>query len=72
MITAASLLPPGNSRVTSVLPIRRRVPVEDYLVRQKRYAHLFTPQRDEVTLNRLQAMADRNLRRYGIQEEAQI
>jgi pyruvate ferredoxin oxidoreductase beta subunit len=54
--------------VTSVLPIRRRVPVEEYLVRQKRYAHLFAPERDEPTLQRLQELADRNLRRYGLED----
>lgn len=54
--------------VTSVLPIRRPAPVEEYLKLQKRYAHLFSPERDEVTLERLQAQADRNLRRYGLVE----
>lgn len=57
-----------GGEVTSVLPIRRRVPVEEYLKRQKRYAHLFSPHRDEQTLERLQAMADRNFRRYDIPE----
>jgi pyruvate ferredoxin oxidoreductase beta subunit len=54
--------------VTSVLPVRRRVPVTEYLRRQKRYAHLFHPEPDASTLERLQAMADRNFRRYDIQE----
>lgn len=54
--------------VTSVLPVRRRVPVTDYLKLQKRYAHLFGPEPDTVTIERLQAMADRNVRRYGIEE----
>jgi pyruvate ferredoxin oxidoreductase beta subunit len=57
--------------VTSVLTIRRRVPVEDYLRPQKRYAHLFgEPGRPDI-LARLQALADRNVARYGLlQEEA--
>ena len=54
--------------VTSVLPVRRRVPVTEYLRLQKRYAHLFHPEPDASTLERLQAMADRNFRRYDIQE----
>ena len=54
--------------VTSVLPVRRRVPVTEYLRLQKRYAHLFHPEPDPSTLERLQAMADRNFRRYDIQE----
>jgi len=52
--------------VTSVSPIRRRQPVEAYLSRQKRYAHLFTdPPQDEV-IARIQAQADRTIARYGL------
>lgn len=54
--------------VTSVLPVRRRVPVTEYLKLQKRYAHLFAGEPDTATLDRLQAMADRNFGRYDIQE----
>jgi pyruvate ferredoxin oxidoreductase beta subunit len=54
--------------VTSVLPVRRRVPVTEYLMLQKRYAHLFHPEPDASTLELLQAMADRNFRRYDIKE----
>ncbi|WP_103062077.1 thiamine pyrophosphate-dependent enzyme [Actinomyces qiguomingii] len=52
--------------VTGASPIRRQVPVEDYLVLQRRYAHLFRPTRDEETIGRIQAIADRNIRRYGL------
>ena len=55
-----------NGEVTGVSPIRRQVPVEDYLVLQRRYAHLFKPTKDVVTIARIQAMADRNIRRYGL------
>lgn len=37
---------------------RRRAPVEDYLVKQGRYRHLFEPERDEDTLDALQASVD--------------
>jgi pyruvate ferredoxin oxidoreductase beta subunit len=52
--------------VKSVLPIRRQLPVEEYLRPQKRYAHLFgkTPSVDVIA--RLQALADRNIRKYGL------
>ena len=54
--------------VTSVSPIRRRQPVEAYLSRQKRYAHLFAdPPQDEV-IARIQAQADRTIARYGLLE----
>ncbi|HET9731356.1 MAG TPA: thiamine pyrophosphate-dependent enzyme [Acidimicrobiales bacterium] len=55
-----------NGQVTGVSRIRRPVPVEDYLSRQGRYAHLFgsTPRPDIVSL--IQARADRNISRFGL------
>jgi pyruvate ferredoxin oxidoreductase beta subunit len=50
-----------------VTKIRRRVPVEDYLEPQGRYRHLFTPTRREDVIARLQARADRNVERFGLQ-----
>ena len=55
-----------RGEVTGVSSIRRQVPVEDYLVLQRRYAHLFRPARDEHTIARIQSLADRNIRRYGL------
>jgi pyruvate ferredoxin oxidoreductase beta subunit len=56
--------------VTSVSPIRRQAPVEEYLRIQRRFAHLFgDPPRPDVVA-RLQAIADRNIRRFGLLEEA--
>jgi pyruvate ferredoxin oxidoreductase beta subunit len=52
--------------VTSVLKIRRPLPVEDYLRPQKRYAHLFGKTPAVSVIARLQALADRNIRRYGL------
>jgi pyruvate ferredoxin oxidoreductase beta subunit len=40
------------------------VPVDDFLRPQKRFAHLFGPTPDTATIARLQALADRNIRRY--------
>jgi pyruvate ferredoxin oxidoreductase beta subunit len=52
-----------------VSKIRRPVPVEEYLRLQRRFAHLFgDPQRTDV-IGRLQALADRNIRRFGLVEE---
>ena len=57
-----------DGEVTSVLPIRRQVPVEEYLRPQRRYAHLFKdPPRTDL-LDRIQAIADRNIARYGLLE----
>lgn len=57
-----------RGEVTGVLKIRRQVPVEEYLRPQKRFAHLFGKHPDVATLARLQALADRNIRRYGLLE----
>jgi pyruvate ferredoxin oxidoreductase beta subunit len=52
--------------VTSVSKIRRRVPVEDYLKVQKRYRHLFEPERRDEVIQALQWRADRNIRRFEL------
>jgi pyruvate ferredoxin oxidoreductase beta subunit len=55
--------------LTAALPIRNRVPVEEYLRPQRRYAHLFgaAPRPDLVA--RLQELADRNIARYGLVDD---
>jgi pyruvate ferredoxin oxidoreductase beta subunit len=60
-----------HGEVSEVLPIRHRVPVEDYLQRQGRYRHLFYPQRRDDVIERIQAMADANVARYGLAQESQ-
>jgi pyruvate ferredoxin oxidoreductase beta subunit len=52
--------------VTGVTKIRRRHPVEDYLKLQKRYAHLFGPDGHPDVVARVQAIADRNIERFGL------
>ncbi len=55
-----------RGEVTAVSRLRRQVPVEDYLRPQGRYAHLFgDPGRPDIG-QRLQALADRNIERYGL------
>ena len=58
--------------VTSVQKIRRPKPIEDYLKMQRRFAHLFRPTKDTETIDRLQAICDRNILRYGLIEEDQL
>ena len=55
--------------VTSVTKIRRRLPVEEYLKLQRRYAHLFSPVRRDDVIARIQARADRNIARFGLLED---
>jgi pyruvate ferredoxin oxidoreductase beta subunit len=52
--------------VTGSTPIRRQVPVTDYLRVQARYAHLFKPEERTEVIGRIQAAADRNIRRFGL------
>jgi pyruvate ferredoxin oxidoreductase beta subunit len=59
-----------RGEVTGVTKIRRQVPIEDYLRPQKRFAHLFGKTPDTATIARLQAIADRNIRRYGLLDPA--
>ena len=53
--------------VKSALAIRRPLPVEEYLKPQKRFAHLFGKHPAVETIARIQAQADKNIRRYGLQ-----
>jgi pyruvate ferredoxin oxidoreductase beta subunit len=55
-----------DGEVTAVSKIRRQRPVEDYLRLQKRFAHLFKPQPRPDVIARIQAGADRNIRRFGL------
>ena len=61
-----------HGEVTSSLPIRRPIPVDEYLRLQRRFAHLFVKEgavRDVETVARLQALADRNIERFGLLQE---
>ena len=60
---------PSTARSSRVSKIRRQVPVEEYLRLQRRFAHLFgDPPRTDV-IARIQARADRNIRRFGLLDE---
>ena len=58
--------------VTAVAKIRRRVPVVDYLQPQKRFAHLFAPQRRDDVIAQLQAQADRHIREYRLIDPVEV
>ena len=58
-----------NGEITSVTKIRRRVPVDEYLKPQKRFAHLFGPKGRADMLAHIQADADRNIRRFKLLDE---
>ena len=52
--------------ITSVSPIRHRMPVEAYLSIQGRYAHLFGEYPRTEVIARIQAIADDNIATYGL------
>jgi pyruvate ferredoxin oxidoreductase beta subunit len=52
--------------LVAATPIRRRVPVDEYLRRQGRYAHLFSPTLRSDIISKIQEQADRNIERFGL------
>jgi pyruvate ferredoxin oxidoreductase beta subunit len=58
-----------DGEITSVSEIRRRVPVEDYLRPQRRYAHLFRDGGRADLVARIQEQADRNIERFSLLEQ---
>ncbi|MCG7968167.1 MAG: thiamine pyrophosphate-dependent enzyme [Candidatus Thiodiazotropha taylori] len=55
-----------DGELTSSTKIRRKVPIADYLKLQRRFAHTL---KSETQLARLQAVADNNIRRFGLIDE---
>jgi len=47
------------------------LPVEDYLKPQTRFAHLFKPPGHADLVARIQALADRNVKRFGLVGDAE-
>lgn len=59
--------------VTSSRPIRRRIPIEQYLKPQRRFAHLFKNEKGQEAIQQLQAMCDANIRDFDLlREEEEI
>jgi pyruvate ferredoxin oxidoreductase beta subunit len=55
-----------DGELVSSTPIRRQVPVTEYLALQKRYAHLFGKAPDLGRIEEIQRMADRNIEEYRL------
>jgi pyruvate ferredoxin oxidoreductase beta subunit len=58
-----------HGKIVSRTPIRRRVPVTEYLKLQKRFAHLFGKKPDEARIAQIQAMADQNIADFELLED---
>jgi pyruvate ferredoxin oxidoreductase beta subunit len=55
-----------HGELVSVSKLRRSLPVEEYLRPQRRYGHLFREPRRTDVIEALQAIADKNIRRFGL------
>jgi pyruvate ferredoxin oxidoreductase beta subunit len=58
-----------HGEITNVSKIKHRLPVEDYLRPQNRFAHLFKDEAGGEIIRRIQAGADRNIKRYNLLDE---
>ncbi len=61
-----------HGEITGHRAIRAQVPVEDYLKLQKRFAHLFRNPKQVAVIAQLQAIADRNIRRFKLLEKSSL
>jgi len=55
-----------DGNITAVRKIKKKLPVADYLKSQKRYRHLFEDDRGQTEVQKLQALADKNIETYGL------
>lgn len=60
------LIEAEHGEITGRYQLRRQIPVEDYLSLQRRFAHLFGKTPDAQTIAAIQAIADRNIRKFGL------
>ncbi len=57
-----------KGKLTNVVKISAKKPVEEYLNLQGRYKHLFAKEEGKEEIAKIQAIADENARRYGLVE----
>ncbi len=55
-----------NGKVINSRPIRQRIPIEEYLKPQRRFAHLFKTETGTEAIRKLQAMADHNIAEFDL------
>jgi len=58
-----------EGRLTRVRKIKEKTPVEDYLKTQKRFRHLFTGDEGSKVVEAIQALADENIKKFGLQRD---
>ena len=55
-----------HGKIINTKPIRQRIPIEEYLKPQRRFAHLFKTESGQEAIRKLQAMADHNIAEYNL------
>ena len=55
-----------NGKTTATRKIKHKIPVTEYLNKQKRYRHLFDSERGQEEIEKIQAIADMNIEKYGL------
>jgi pyruvate ferredoxin oxidoreductase beta subunit len=58
-----------EGRLTRARKIKEKIPVENYLKTQKRFRHLFTREEGDKIVKAIQALADENINRFGLQRD---
>jgi pyruvate ferredoxin oxidoreductase beta subunit len=61
-----------DGRITGRIPIRHKVPVNEYLKLQKRFAHLFGNPPELGRIAMIQQMADRNIEEFGLLDQVTL
>ena len=56
-----------NGELSNVRKVKNRKPVEDYLKSQGRFKHLFTMDGGKAEITKIQAIADWNVKHYGLE-----
>lgn len=57
-----------NGKLTDVMKVGERKPVEEYLKLQGRFKHLFEMEEGEEVIEEIQKVADRNAEKFGLDE----
>jgi pyruvate ferredoxin oxidoreductase beta subunit len=55
-----------NGELTTVRKIKKKLPVTEYLKIQKRFNHLFDSEQGSSGLEKIQAIADQNIKKYNL------
>ena len=55
-----------NGELTKVRKIKKKLPVTEFLKVQKRFGHLFDNEQDQAGLQKIQEIADQNIKKYNL------